>query len=157
VQVNYPALLTRIMRDGFQMGELDNIIETDFMKESTDPETENKIIKLGGEVDTSPSDEDDAHIQVHQKLAMDPKTDPYTRSVASEHIKEHINAKQKKMEAQQQQQMQMQMMAAQAAAKANKATGKQANPNAMPPNPMGNQGQLSQATDESNLHKGIRP
>jgi hypothetical protein len=146
VNVKWPNFMIKLMRDGFQIRDVENVIETEFLNASTDPGIENKLLEQGGSVMANTSDDDALHVRVHQDLLGKTK-DPYHRALIDKHIKEHGLAAEKKAQMQQMMQMQMQLSAGQPGA--NK--GPQGNRN----NPMGNQTQISESTDPSDYERGL--
>lgn len=151
VRLNWQVYILRLLKDAFNMRDVESLVDTDMMHSSTDPGIENKIIEQNGAVDVEPSDDDKIHIDVHTQ-GMNASKDPYTRAMFNKHIQEHneqVAKKQQAAQAQQQQQMMQQQMQQ---AQLMKAQGKPSGPN----NPQGNQGQMSQATDPADLQKGMR-
>lgn len=142
VTMNWQNFIIRILKDGIQLKNPEEIVETERMKSTVPPLIENKILEMGGEIEVRHADNDDVHINFHNQL-LD-STDALVRAKLSAHIAEHELQKQKKAEeAMMQQMMQQQMM--------------QARPQGGGPrNPNGNQGQLSEATNPADLARGLR-
>ena len=162
VNVDWGNLLTMLLRDGFQIKNPENIISTSRLNASIFPYIEDKILKLGGEVEVCPQDDDQAHIADHKQAQSKlDKKEPeyiYTYSLFDKHIQEHQKSAQDKAQAQMQQQQQqeeqkqMMLMGAKPP-----GGGAQHKPPQHPPNPMGNQQQMSQGIpNQANLAKGVR-
>lgn len=120
VKVLWDNFIIKLMRDGFLIKDVDTIIETDHLRESTDPILEAKILSLGGDIKTVKSDNDQAHIDAH-KFDYGKSRDLIFRAKMSMHIKEHEEQAQAK-EAELKQ-VQMQMAALQAAGPVGGAPG----------------------------------
>lgn len=143
VTMNWQNFIIRILKDGIQMKNPEEIVETSRMKATVPPLIENKILEMNGEVEVRFSDNDDVHINFHKQLLE--STDALVRAKISAHIAEHELQKQKKAEEEmmRQQMMMQQQMAAQPQGRG-------------PRNPNGNQGQLSEATNPADLARGLR-
>ena len=139
--MNWQNFIIRVMKDGFQMKNVEEVVETDRMKATVPPLIENKILLMNGEIEVRYSDNDDIHINFHKQLLE--SKDALVRAKVSAHIAEHEVQKQKKAEELMMQQMQQQMMAQQVQGRG-------------PKNPNGNQGQLSEATNPADLQRGMR-
>jgi hypothetical protein len=160
IKINWENIFIKLLRDGFQIKDYYNIISSENLNASVDPYIENKILNQGGDVETSPADPDEIHIQSHEQEKADQK-DPYIRALFEKHIikhKQQIDKKKAEMIAQQQ------MMAAQQAQLIQQGTthpGRKPNDmNAQPvvggPNPNGNQAQMSESTNSADLERGLR-
>jgi hypothetical protein len=154
ITINWPNFMIKLMRDGFQIKDVENIISTEFLNSSLDPSTENKLLEIGGTVQVHPSDDGLLHNRWHQVLLAKTK-DPYIRSLVAEHMKKHSEATEKKQAAMMQQQQMMQMMAMQQA-QGGGGGGSPKGPMGNRNNPMGNQTQISESTNPSDLEKGLR-
>lgn len=143
INLNWQNFMVRVLKDGFDLRNIEEIIETDSMRSSVPPEIENRMLEMGGDIDVRKSDNDDLHINFHR--ALESSDDPLVRAKIAAHIAEHEIQKKAKMEAMMQQQMMMQMQMQQ------QVQGRG------PRNPQGNQAQLSEATNPGDLQRGIRP
>lgn len=139
VKMNWQNFVIRVLKDGFQMKNVEEVVETDRMKASVPPTIENKILEMGGDIEVRYSDNDDVHVNFHNALLQ--SKDALVRAKIAQHIAEHELQKQKK---------QAEAMAQQMAMQAQQAQGPG------PRNPMGNQGQLSEATNPADLQRGMR-
>ena len=143
VRMNWQNFIIRILKDGFDMKNVEEVVETDNMQATVPPLLENKILEMGGEIEVRKSDNDEIHINFHNKLLE--SSDPLVRAKMQQHIAEHkIQAEAKIREQQQMQQMQMMQMQQQVQGRG-------------PKNPQGNQQQLSEAANPGDLERGMRP
>lgn len=139
INFNWENFLTKILRDGFEIKDVQNIIETENLNPSIPPAIEHKIVWLNGAIDVQRTDDHAGHIASHRKyLESLPKNDLYKQSVMAEHIQKHVDAEKKAMLEAQLIQAQLQLEAAQ------------------PPGQSGNPGQIPESTDAGNLEKGVR-
>lgn len=155
VRLNWDNFLIKLLRDGFLIKDTTTIIETPRETMSTPPDLENRIIKQGGEVMVTQSDDDDLHIAVHKREADKVKeTDLYIRSLFDQHIQLHDQQKADKAkaaaEAQIQQQQQMALLAAQSNVK---TEGRRLKPPASPGR--GNPSQINESQNISDMTKGM--
>lgn len=126
VTMNWQNFIIRILKDGIQLKNPEEIVETERMKSTVPPLIENKILEMGGEIEVRHADNDDVHINFHNQL-LD-STDALVRAKLSAHIAEHELQKQKKAEeAMMQQMMQQQMMQARPQEGRGTLTGTKAN------------------------------
>lgn len=159
VKLNWQNLMIKLFRDGFQIPDVQNLVETEQFNQSIPPDIENRIMKMRGEVVVSQSDDDSSHIAEHRYGLTQLKPDQvYERALFARHITLHEHQAAKKQAAiQQQQQMQMMMLSQ------GKPPGQ--HPGMMPqpprgpgrpPNPMGNQAQMSESTNPADFERGLR-
>lgn len=148
VKVNWPNLIMKLFRDGLQMKDAHTIIETADFNPSVPPGLENEMIEMGGPVNINPADDDVMHIGSHQAF-MGKLPDEYAKFKMQLHIAKHNLQKEAKAQAQAQM-MQQQQMAQQQQAQQSQGRGG-AN------NPMGNQTQINESTNPSDMMKGLRP
>jgi hypothetical protein len=139
IKINWQNFMIRVLKEGFQLRNVEEIVETDRMKSSVPPLIENRILEMGGNIEVRHSDNDDIHINFHRLAESSP--DALVRSKMAQHIAEHELQKRNKAQEAAMQQMMMQAQQVQ-------GNG--------PSNPMGNQAQLSEATDSANLQRGLR-
>lgn len=157
IKLIWPNFIIKLVRDGFMVRDVTNIIETPRLSASTPPEIENKILEQGGEIQVSPSDDDNYHIAVHSKAMQNlKKSEKYTGSLFQGHIQLHQQQLQQKAQeraAQAAQMAQMQAMAQQA-----QAGGKNPQQVSTPPSgkPPGNTGQINQSVNTSDMNRGLR-
>lgn len=109
ISLQWENLIIKVLRDGFNIKDIENVIETDRMKASVPATLEEKIMKLGGKMTVNPSDDDEGHMRIHD-YAQTLDKDVYTRAQRAKHRAEHQAQMEKKMLAVQ---MQQQMMLAQ--------------------------------------------
>jgi hypothetical protein len=162
VTIDWGNLITMLLRDGFQIKNPETIVSSSRLSASVAPFIEDKILILGGEVEVCVQDDDDAHMADHKQAQakLDKKAPEYiyTYSLFDKHIADHEKQKQDKIQQQQQAQMQQQQQMAMAAAGQKPPAGATHRPSQHPPNPMGNQQQMSQGIpNQANLAKGVRP
>lgn len=142
VNINWQNFIIRLLKDGFSMKNVEEVVETDNMKATVPPLLENRILEMGGEIETRKSDDDAIHISLHRQL--EGNTDALVRAKMAAHLAEHeIQAKAKAQAMMMAQQQQMMMQAQQTQGKG-------------PRNPMGNQGQMSEAANPGDLERGLR-
>lgn len=158
IRFNWENFLIKLIRDGFLIKDTTNIIETPRMTASTPPEIEGRIMKQGGEVMVTESDDDDLHLGVHkQDQDSLPANDVYKRAIFDQHMQLHFQQKQAKAAAAQQAQIIQQQQAAMAAAQENvKAAGRRPPrpPGAANPGP-GNGSQINESQNVSDMNKGM--
>ena len=138
VKLNWANFVTKIMRDGFLIKDLENIMETANLTASVSPKIEEKILKLNGVIKVNASDDDMLHLQLHEYEQRIDK-DLYRSAVRSKHIVEHKDQLQKKqivLKMMQQQQQQIQ---------------------APQQKPVGNTTQIQQTPTQDNMERGMRP
>ena len=139
IQINWENFITKLLRDGFMIKDIENIIITENLDMSVAPSLEHRILDLGGEIKVQDTDDDNVHKEMHQKY-LDATKDKYKRALMQKHIIEHDNNIEKKqIELQQIMAQQKMMMEAQG-----------------PKKPEGNQGQLPEATNQADMERGIR-
>ena len=143
VKLNWQNYVIRLLKDGFQMKNVEEIVETDNLKATVPPLLENKILEMNGEIETRKSDNDELHINFHRQVLE--SKDALVRAKMTAHIAAHeVQAKAKAQEAMMQQQQMMMAMQQQAQGRG-------------PRNPNGNQTQLSEAANPGDLERGMRP
>src|SRR5690606_30313257 len=59
IRLIWPNIITKLLRDGFLIKDIDNVLETKRMREATPPALEEKILKLGGMIRVVESDDDE--------------------------------------------------------------------------------------------------
>jgi hypothetical protein len=151
IKIKWSNLLIKLLRDGFQIKDVQNIIETPEMNASVPPMIENKMLDQGSPVKVEDSDDDDLHNRVHTKGFNEAK-DAYTRAIYKQHMVKHEEAKSKKIK----QQMQMQQMMAQAQMMQQQEMMSGKKPGGgSPKNPLGNQGQMSESTNAPDIERGM--
>jgi hypothetical protein len=163
IHFNWDNFIIKLLRDGFMIRDTTTIIETARETASTPPDIENRILKLGGEIMVTPSDDDNAHIASHTRALQTVKqTDLYERSLFSEHIQLHTQQIQQKQQQAQQAQIQAAQQQQMAMAQSNvKVQGKQIHGRgqARPPaqgNPgPGNGSQINESQNISDMGKGL--
>lgn len=141
INLNWENFVIKLMRDGFLIKDVHNIVETERLKASVSPYMEHKLLDAGAAIKVHKSDDDDAHIRNHRAYMLDTK-DKYKRSLMQKHIQEHES----QIEAKQQEMALMQMQMQQMALAQGKGGGR----------PPGNPGMIPEATDQSNLERGMR-
>lgn len=156
VNINWENLIIKLLRDGFGIRDVETVVNTSRFNASVPPSLENRLLDQGATVRVSKEDDDDLHIQEHT-YGQQLQKDPYYRSMYAKHLQLHAEQKQKKaLEAQMQAQaqamaqaqMQQQMQLTQMKHPSSKP--------ASPPNPAGNQGQMSQSTNPGDFERGLR-
>lgn len=140
VKILWPNFVIKIMRDGFLIKDIDNIIETDRMKASTAPDLEHKILDLNGDIKVVKSDNDDLHLAEHALYMRDAK-DLLARAKMTKHMEQHQTQKQEKIQEVQQLALQMQMQQPQ------QSGG---------PSAAGNRTQIPQSTSQDNMERGLK-
>lgn len=139
IRVRWDNLMLKMFRDGFNIKDVENVMETDRTKNSCPPRIEEMILKKGGMIEVHPEDDDEFHLQQHSYYDSQDK-DLGTRTERARHIQKHMEQREKKQQAAQMQQMMMQQMQGQEG----------------PPRPQGNQAQLSESTNPADLERGLR-
>lgn len=140
VHMRWENYMIKLIRDGFLIKDVDNLIETAHMSASTDPLLEERILKLGGEIEVVKSDDDDLHIRVHEGAHLEDKN-PLTRAERAKHLEEHREQKQAKIL--EVQQLQMQMMVQPMVAQLPQEGGNPGNPS-----------QINESTSIENMNRG---
>lgn len=140
VRMRWQNYTLKLMRDGFQIKDVENIVETDKLSATTPPELEEKILSLGGDIEVVKSDDDAAHLQYHQ-LEHAKDKNPLTRAYRSKHMEEHRKQQEEKIQEIKRMEMQMATLQAQ---------GPQAQ------RPEGNVSQIPQSVTQDNLERGQR-
>lgn len=142
VKIQFDNLIIKLLRDGFQIKDIQNIIETARLTSSVPPVIEEKVLAKGGLIKVHESDDDEVHLNFHLgKHQTD--TDLISRALRSKHIQEHQEQMQKKVQAQQ---MQAQMQAMQEA---------QMQGQMQPARGPGNPSQIPESTDPADLERGM--
>lgn len=141
IQLNLENLFIKILRDGFLIRDVENIVTTDNLSDTVAPRLEHRILDLGGEIKVHATDDDELHIKKHREW-MNEQKDPYKRAKMQNHIEKHLEQQQKKtIEAQMmQQQMMLQMGAAQG--------GQNPGP--------GNPSQIPETSNQPDIERGMR-
>jgi hypothetical protein len=138
VKINWSNFIIKLLRDGFMIKDIHNIVETEHMNASTSPDIEYRILKLKGAIRVEDSDNDDAHLLRHA-ADLSKETDEYVKAKLEEHIRTHVESQQKKIV------MVQQMQAAMA---------QQAPPQGAGGGP-GNPQQIPESTAEDDLERGM--
>lgn len=146
VRLNWPNIAELFLTYGLGFKQIDKLIETDELSPEVPPGIENKILELNGVIDVRPQDNDDLHILSHEGYKKILK-DPWQLRQMDIHIGKHQQQREQKMiEAQMLQQQMMMMQAQQAPAQGPGGRN----------NPMGNQGQVNESLNESDMMRGMR-
>lgn len=144
VKMRWQNFMVKLMRDGFLIKDVDNIVETDHMVATTSPELEEKILKAGGDINVEKADNDSVHNSVHEREhALD--KDVLSRAKRSKHIEMHRAQAQQKLA--EEKQIAMQMAALQAGG---------IGPNGAPQGgggQAGNPTQIPEGTTQANLNR----
>lgn len=146
IKMRWPNYVVKLLRDGFMIKDVYNLIETSAQSASIEPMLEEKILTLGGDIEVVESDNDDLHITQHEQeaLAKRGKESPVIAAKRAKHLEDHRAQKEKKaLMAQQQAQM------AQMAMLQQNAPGPQGGAE-------GNPTQIPSVTDAANLNRGIK-
>lgn len=138
IKMNWTNIMIKIIRDGFQIRDVENIITTDKLKASTPADIEERILIQNGMIDTNVDDDDEAHIRLHV-AAQNKDKDLYRRALRAKHIDKHNKQMQNKRQA-----MQMAMAQLQSA-QAPDSAGVE-----------GNVAQIPEATSSADLQRGMR-
>ncbi len=151
IKMQWENLIIKILRDGFSIKDIENVIETDRMKASVTPTLEEKILKLNGKITVNESDDHQLHLRVHG-FAQTTDKDIFTRAERNKHIMEHQQAIEKmKMQAQLAQQMMQQQQQQQQAGAPPAGPQSRGRPGMMP------QGApMSAAVNPGDLNRGMR-
>lgn len=159
IEFNWENFLIKLLRDGFMIKDTTTIIETPRMTASTPPAIENKILKMGGEVMVTASDDDAAHIAAHTNFMNTlGKTDLNVRTNTSEHIQLHQQQQQQKQMAQQQAQIVAQQQQQMALAQTNvKSEGRHLKAPGQQQRPVGNGSQINESQNMGDMNKGMGP
>lgn len=147
IPINWRNFLVRLMRDGFRIKDIHEILELDNLNPSVDPDLEHKILDLNGEIMVQITDDDQAHIQRHQ-LRFRTEKDAYKRAVLWKHLEQHNKQMQDKQAIMQQAQMQAQAQMQQAL-----PPGEAGAPGPQGP---GNPTEIPESVDQSNMERGMR-
>lgn len=157
VKINWENLMIKLMRDGFQIRDVQNIVETDNLNASVPPAIENKLLGMGADVQVTKTDDDELHTQEHNYL-LSKTTDKYTRAKIQQHLTQHkaqLDRKNAQIQAQAAMMAQQQVMGMMQGPGKPPKNPMSKGPMNGGPNPMGNQGQLSQTTDGADLERGL--
>ena len=106
---NYGEFIKVMWNDLWQLPDADKILGQPEEMATQDAEAENEMVKMGLEIEVLPNDDDDQHMQTHDKLVEDLK-DKTVKTILMTHILEHKKAAEAKKIAQQQAMQQQQMM-----------------------------------------------
>jgi hypothetical protein len=139
IKMNWTNIMIKVVRDGFQIRDVENIITTDRLKASTPADIEEKIINQNGMIQVNVDDDDEMHMRIHM-IGMTKDKDLYRRSLRARHIEEHKVQLQNKVQAQQ---MAMEQLKAQIAPPETKGIE-------------GNVAQIPESTNMADLERGIR-
>jgi hypothetical protein len=110
-RVSVGALIETIAEDILGVWEAQRIVvPAQSAPPARDPELENDLFRIGraNEVQVSPADDDQRHLQVHQLLLHDPRTPEVIRTQVQLHQQQHqaaVQAKQQLAQLQAQQQL----------------------------------------------------
>jgi hypothetical protein len=137
IKIKWANFIRRLLKDGILMRDADHMVETTRQGASTPPDVENQIVQQGGSIDVQDSDDDQAHIGVHQQGIAAIK-EPWGKAKLAEHIAKHQEAVTIKQQQAQLQQALLQSQLAQAA----------------PGGAAGNPQQIPEATNEADLARG---
>jgi hypothetical protein len=153
IKFNWNNFFIKLLRDGFLIKDVHNIVETSRQTASVDPILEGRLIEMGGDIKVQKSDQDEAHIQIHKEdlAKLKPGTENfiYKQALLQKHIVEHeAQIREKAAAAQEAQMMRAMMMQQMAAPQGNGRGGKQTTP--------GNLGQINESTDQSDIMRGQR-
>lgn len=146
IKIIWPNLFTKIVRDGFLIRDIENIVETEDMKSSCPPNIEEKILKQNGTIKVEESDDDVLHLRQHNFDQQNDK-DTFTRAVRARHIFDHEKQLEKKRQAAQMAMQQVQNMIAAGAP-----------PEGGQPTPQGpgNRGQIQEPKSQEDMERGMR-
>lgn len=147
VKMRWQNFMVKLMRDGFLIKDVDNIVETDHMVATTPPALETKILKQGGDIRVEKADNDDVHIMAHE--ADHKELDVLARAKNAKHLEEHRKQKDEKIA--EVKQIEMQMAALQAG-----GAGPQGGPPQGGGGQRGNPTQIPEGTSDANLNRGLR-
>jgi hypothetical protein len=145
VRLNWPNLAELFLTYGLGIKQADKILETKDLTPEVPPGIENKILELDGVIDVHEADNDDVHLLSHAAFKKTLKDDWQIRQM-DVHIAKHQEQRDKKIMQAQMIQQQQQMMAAQAQGQGPGGRN----------NPMGNQGQINESMNESDMMRGMR-
>lgn len=148
VKILWENFVIKLLRDGFLIKDVENIVETASVNNSTEPILEEKILRLDGDIQVVKADDDDLHIRIHEEAHRADK-ELMSRAKRAEHLEKHRKQREQKIAEMKQIQMQMQaLQAAQGGAGPGAKPGGQGGP--------GNTTQIPEATDPANLHRGLK-
>lgn len=136
VNINWDNFFLNLIREGFNIRNYHEIIETDRMDDRVPPEMEYKVLEQDGEIRVNVNDDDEAHIIKHT-VDMN-KLKGFKRAKMQSHLREHQEMAEKKREA-----AAMQMAQLQAAQQDDTSGGQE-----------GNLGQVPESTSSENLQRG---
>lgn len=141
-KINWMNYFVRLIRDGFRIKDIHEILEMESMNPSVPPNLEHRMLDLGGDIKVQSSDDDNLHGTEHTKYLAIQK-DAYKRATMFRHLEEHKVQMQKK---QMMMQMQQQMMMAQQQAQSPKPPG----------GPEGNPSQVPESVNSDDMQRGMR-
>ncbi len=148
VRMRWENFMIKLLRDGFLIKDVENVIETDRLNASVDPVLEERILKLGGDIGVNKMDDDAAHIEEHvRQHALD--KDLLTRAKRARHIEEQRQQMEVKAQEAKRIQMQMQIMQAQ------QAQGPGGGDPTAQVGP-GNKTQINAPQSEADMNRGMR-
>jgi DNA-binding transcriptional MerR regulator len=142
VKIHFDNLVIKLLRDGFQIKDIHNIVETARLTQSVPPIIEEKVLDKGGLIKVHEGDNDEVHLRVHvQALQVD--KDLVTRALRSKHIQEHQEQLRKKVQHAQMQEEMQRMQQAQMQAEMPQGRGP------------GNPGQIPESVDPADMERGM--
>ncbi len=146
VRMRWQNYMIKLLRDGFLIKDVDNLVETEHMIATTSPVLEEKILAEGGDIRVEKADMDDLHILEHERAHGQDK-DVLSRAKRAKHLEEHRQQREAKIA--EARQIQMQMAALQAG-----GVGPQASQGGggQPGNPT----QITEATSQAGIEKGMK-
>lgn len=134
---NYGEFIKILWTDMWNLDDADKILGAPEVLSTQDADAEDKMVKMGLEIEVLPNDDDQEHIRVHD-LALKDTKNKSIQTLLMTHILEHKKQDEQKqaakLAAQQQQQMQMMMLQQQQGQGGGKKPGNrtQLSPNASP-------------------------
>ena len=147
VRMRWPNYMIKLLRDGFLIKDVDNIVETDQMRAEVDPTLEERILGLGGDIQINKGDNDDLHIKIHLESHLKDKN-ALSRAKRAKHIHDHEKARDEKAAEVMRVKAQMAILQSQGA------------PQGGPPRPgggaPGNPSQIPESTRVQDMQKGIK-
>lgn len=145
VRMRWQNYVVKLMRDGFLIKDVENLVETEHMIATTSPILEEKILVEGGDIRVEKADDDAIHIQEHERAHATDKN-VLSRAKRAKHLEEHRNQQQRKMA--EARQIEMQMAALQAGGIGQSSQGGGGK--------QGNTTQITDATSQASMEKGIK-
>lgn len=146
VRMRWENYIIKLLRDGFLIKDVENIVETDRLVATTDPVLEEKILDCGGDIRVEKADDDSAHLQIH-KAAHAKDKNILSRARRAKHILETEKQIEKKRAETNQVAMQMQLLQSMGGPEAPQGGGQQG---------PGNKGQIPQSTKVADMQRGMK-